>query len=134
MSAFALVPPDAASVARMQAAMQEIWSSSLHVIRGRVDAIDAAARASPSAEDFAARREEGAREAHKLAGIAGSFGFHEASRLAALVEHRLATADGDGTGDAPDLGELAARIRWHLDLDAPYAPERGPEAYRGQHQ
>jgi HPt (histidine-containing phosphotransfer) domain-containing protein len=87
--------------------LRRVWARRRGDVLGRVDAIDAALAAG---RDEAAR-EEGRRQAHMLAGSAGTFGFPEASVIARELEHALQSAV------APDDAQRAqaARLRQILE-------------------
>ncbi|HEX2189635.1 MAG TPA: response regulator, partial [Longimicrobiaceae bacterium] len=68
------------------------------------------------------------REAHKLAGAVGSFGFAEGSRLAREAEELLGAAAPPGPEEAPRLAALAAALRVDLERPLPSTPERGSAA------
>jgi len=69
------------------------------------------------------------REAHKLAGAAGTFGFAEATRLAREAEQMLEGSDPLDASQVQRLGELAAALRRELErpVGAP-RPAPGPPA------
>lgn len=68
--------------------LRRVWERRRGDVLARVDAIDAALVAG---RDDAAR-DEGRRQAHMLAGSAGTFGFPAASQLARELEHTLEAA------------------------------------------
>jgi HPt (histidine-containing phosphotransfer) domain-containing protein len=68
--------------------LRRVWARRRGDVLGRVDAIDLAL---VDGRDDAAR-EEGRRQAHMLAGSAGTFGFPAASELARALEHTLQAA------------------------------------------
>jgi len=68
--------------------LRRVWARRRDDVLARVDAID---RALASGRDEGAR-EEGRRQAHMLAGSAGTFGFPAASAIARELEHTLAAA------------------------------------------
>ncbi len=77
--------------------LRRVWERRRGDVLARVDAIDLAL---PDGRDEDAR-EEGRRQAHMLAGSAGTFGFPVASRIARELERRLEA------GIAPDGGQRA---------------------------
>jgi HPt (histidine-containing phosphotransfer) domain-containing protein len=87
--------------------LRRVWERRRGDVLGRVDAIDAALVAG---RDEAAR-EEGRRQAHMLAGSAGTFGFPEASVIARELEHTLEAST------PPDDAQRAqaARLRQILE-------------------
>ena len=116
--------PEAAETAPAQlaAAVGALWDKFRDTIFARVDAVEAAALAllADGLDDEARRAAE--REAHKLAGAAGSFGFAEASRLAREAEGILG-GDAPGRPQALRLGELAVALRAELERGPAPAPE-----------
>jgi HPt (histidine-containing phosphotransfer) domain-containing protein len=77
--------------------LRRVWEKRRGDVLARVDAIDAAL--ADGRDDEA--REEGRRQAHMLAGSAGTFGFPEASALARALELTLES------GAAPDDAQRA---------------------------
>ena len=64
------------------------------------------------------------RDAHKLAGVAGTFGFAEASRLARDAEHLLQAPDLSAHELAEALESIVTSLRHELHREAlPIAPE-----------
>ena len=68
--------------------LRRVWARRRDDVLARVDAIDAALA---DGRDDAAR-EEGRRQAHMLAGSAGTFGFPVASEVARALERALEAA------------------------------------------
>jgi HPt (histidine-containing phosphotransfer) domain-containing protein len=91
----------------LDAALQRIWERARPKMLQRVDAIDAAIAAldDPEAVDT------GRAEAHKIAGLAGTFGFDEATRLARSIEHALEASD---RADPERLRREASELRAQL--------------------
>jgi diguanylate cyclase (GGDEF)-like protein len=103
----------------MAAAMAGVWERFRGANLARVDALEAAARAMADGSLMEEARRAAEREAHKLAGSVGTFGFAEGSALARRLEHLFAgvpEADAAGAGLAR---ELVAALRREL--------ERAPE-------
>ena len=73
----------------------------------RVDAIDQAVAALDDSE----RVQAGRVAAHKIAGLAGTFGLGEASRLARSIEHQL---EASGRADPERLRREAGELRAQL--------------------
>ncbi len=103
-------------------AMAEIWKRLKQTSMNRLQALElalldlACGRLTPDQ----ARQAE--RDAHKLAGSVGTFGFTRASRLASVLEERLAGASRLGPESAGRLALKVAALRVEL--------ERGPIASR----
>jgi HPt (histidine-containing phosphotransfer) domain-containing protein len=95
-------------------ALVALWERYRGAMDERIDAVDRAAQALLAGGLDAETRRAGEREAHKLAGAVGTFGFAEGSRLAREAEDLL-------MGDAPldpdavrRLAELVAALRTEL--------------------
>jgi HPt (histidine-containing phosphotransfer) domain-containing protein len=91
----------------LDAALQRIWERAQPRLLARVDAIDDAIAALDDSESLATGRAE----AHKIAGLAGTFGLGEASRLARSIEHQLEAGEG---ADRDRLRREAVQLRAHL--------------------
>lgn len=94
---------------QVQAALAEVWSRMRPVVLRRVGAIERAAvecsAESPDVESI----DIGRSEAHKLAGVLGTFGLDRGTELAHELEKRL---DPEGAGaDTAGLARLAAELR-----------------------
>jgi HPt (histidine-containing phosphotransfer) domain-containing protein len=87
--------------------LRRVWEKRRGDVLGRVDVIDTALADGRDEE----MREEGRRQAHMLAGSAGTFGFPEASRIARELELTLQS------GAAPDDAQRAqaAQLRTILE-------------------
>jgi len=76
------------------------------------------------------------REAHKLSGAAGTFGFAEATRLAREAEQMLEGTDPLAPAQVLRLGELAAALRRELERPAGAPASAAPPVptpARGRH-
>ena len=91
----------------LDAALQRIWERAQPRLLARVDAIDHAIAALGDSE----RVQTGRAEAHKIAGLAGTFGLGEASQLARSIEHQLEAGD---RADPERLNREAVQLRAHL--------------------
>ena len=99
-------------------AMRGIWERSRDVIMGRVVVLEAAVLALLAGNLTADSRRQAEREAHKLAGTVGTFGFDQASTLAREAEELLAGVQPIGPADTVRLSNLAAQIRRDLERPA----------------
>lgn len=97
--------------------MSAIWERSRDVIIGRVVVLEGAVLGLLAGNLPAESRRQAEREAHKLAGTVGTFGFWTASKLAREAEDLLAGADPIGPADTLRLSNLAVQIR--RDLERP---------------
>jgi HPt (histidine-containing phosphotransfer) domain-containing protein len=91
----------------LDAALQRIWERAQPRLLARVDAIDGAIAALDDSATVAAGRAE----AHKIAGLAGTFGLGEATRLARSIEHQLEAGE---RADPERLRREAAELRARL--------------------
>ncbi|HUP89264.1 MAG TPA: response regulator [Longimicrobiales bacterium] len=104
--------------ATLRAGMAAIWAKSLPHVREQLDLLERAAMALMDQSITDELRSEAEREAHRLAGSSGSFGFVEASPLARELETLLQGADPDPRRAA----ELALALRQLLDTEVLPAP------------
>jgi diguanylate cyclase (GGDEF)-like protein len=111
----------AAGTGGLPAAVGAVWLKYRDQVLGRVDALEGAAIALLEGRLEREERREAEREAHKLAGSAGTFGFGEASRLAREAETILAGPTPPGQAEALRLADLAVGIRRELTV-APAPP------------
>ena len=100
-------------------AMSAIWERSRDTIMGRVVVLEAAVLALLAGNLTAESRRQAEREAHKLAGTVGTFGFDEASKLAREAEELLSGTGTIAPSDTVRLSNLAVQMRRQL--------ERSPE-------
>jgi HPt (histidine-containing phosphotransfer) domain-containing protein len=91
------------------ATLARIYEQSRPGLLGRVDVIDRAVAAAGAGAADAEATEAGRGEAHKLAGLLGTFGRGEGTELARVLETRLAA--GPSPDEAPELAALAAALR-----------------------
>lgn len=101
---------------RMSSGIQEVWSRLRHLVDARLETIARAAAALGDGGLEPGLRRDAERQAHKLAGSLGIFGFHEGSRLAREAEVLLADDALDGAAAARLLAILEA-LRRHLAAD-----------------
>jgi diguanylate cyclase (GGDEF)-like protein len=101
----------------IRSAMSAIWERSRDVIIGRVVVLEGAVLALLAGNLTTESRRQAEREAHKLAGTVGTFGFWTASKLAREAEDLLAGAEPIGPADTLRLSNLAVQIR--RDLERP---------------
>ncbi|HST60022.1 MAG TPA: response regulator [Longimicrobium sp.] len=110
----------------LSAAVASVWAKYRDQVLGRVDVLEAAAIGLLEGRLDREGRREAEREAHKLAGSVGTFGFAEASRLSREAETMLAGPGDLSQGDALQLADLAVTIR--RELSGPPAPMGMPAA------
>jgi chemotaxis protein histidine kinase CheA len=92
-------------------ALAKIWERAKPKMLERCDAIDRALDALEGDGDPEAI-ETGRAEAHKIAGLAGTFDLAEATRLARVIEHAL---DDHASADAAELRGDAQQLRTILE-------------------
>jgi diguanylate cyclase (GGDEF)-like protein len=115
----------------IRSAMSAVWERSRDVIMGRVGAIEGAVLALLAGNLTPQSRRQAEREAHKLAGTVGTFGFWDASKLAHEAEELLAGAEPIGPADTLRLSNLAVQIRRELER-SPHEVARAEEARQEQ--
>lgn len=116
--------PQPGGPAALGAAVAAAWERFRGTILARVDAVEGAAIAVLEGALDAERRRNAEREAHKLAGSVGTFGFAQGSRLAKEIELLLQGSAPLGQADALRLTDLAVALR--RELEQPAAPESPP--------
>jgi DNA-binding response OmpR family regulator len=101
-------------LAAMRAQLDAIWQRSRQDIEGRVEAIEAAALALLEDSLTPEAREDTRRQAHKLAGVAGTFGFPHATTLAQEAEAILTPETVVTPADVVRLSAIANELRREL--------------------
>ncbi|MGH2681675.1 MAG: response regulator [Actinomycetota bacterium] len=113
----AVTPKDLST--EVSTAIQNLWSQVRTSVLARLDVLDRALEAlAAGALDLPLRR-SAEREAHRLAGLVGTFGFHRGSELASRLEHELMA--GPAQAAAQKLAEMVAELR--RELEAPPPPD-----------
>lgn len=108
------VQPPNASADRVAAGLAAIWQRFREPTLARLDVLEAAALALMDGTLTSEQRAAAQREAHKLAGAAGSFGFPRSSQLARQLEERL-SLDGLVPSDAVGVAEQLVLLRTDLE-------------------
>jgi HPt (histidine-containing phosphotransfer) domain-containing protein len=75
-----------AQAAQLQAAMAKVWQKSLPLLRERVDTLEQALSAVQTDQLTPAIRSNAALEAHRLAGLLGTFGYPDGTDAARMFE------------------------------------------------
>ncbi|MEO7454611.1 MAG: response regulator [Gemmatimonadaceae bacterium] len=119
------VPP---SRAKLMAALAGIWERSRDAILERVTVVEDAAMALVAGTLSTDARRHAEQEAHKLAGTAGTFGYHEATDLAREAEQLLAGDRELGRAEMLRLSQIAVRLRDLLEQPMELAPQREANA------
>ncbi len=117
--------------ARLTAAAGEIWERYRGQILDRVGVIEKAAIAILEGTLQPAERREAEREAHRLAGSVGTFGFQEASRLARRAEQILMGSTAVPEAAIVELSEIAVALRREL-TQGPVAASNAAAESSGQ--
>lgn len=123
--------PAARSDNSLSAAVEAIWSRRRDDIVARVEVLETAVAALHADELEEAQRESAEREAHKLAGSLGTFGFVRGSELAREIEQVLGAPSGPGESDAPLLAEAVLALERELSKPAGGPVIAAPEALDG---
>jgi diguanylate cyclase (GGDEF)-like protein len=109
-------------------AVRQAWERFRGPVTARVDAVENAAIAVLEGTLTEEDRRHAEREAHKLAGSVGTFGFAQGSRLAREVETLLQGSDPLGQAEALRLTDLAVALR--RELARPPSPTTAPAPTR----
>jgi diguanylate cyclase (GGDEF)-like protein len=112
--------------AGLECAVRQAWERFRGTILQRVGAVEDAAVAVLEGGLDEARRRHAEREAHKLAGSVGTFGFAQASRLAREAEIILQGSQPLEQAQALKLTDLAVALRRELDRPAAADPPQSP--------
>jgi HPt (histidine-containing phosphotransfer) domain-containing protein len=99
---------------RLRAGLAAIWLKGLPHVRSQLDTLERLSEAVVAGRLEQDMRAAGEREAHRLAGSVGSFGFHEASSKARELELMLQSGkalDGDR------ITAITAALRSMLDRE-----------------
>ena len=96
--------------ARLRAGIAAIWQKALPTVRTQIERLEAMSAALEAGELSDDARRAAERDAHQIAGAAGSFGFPQATTAGRELEVLLA----DGSNDAQRAKELVAFLRTTL--------------------
>lgn len=128
------LPPAQSPATRMQrrtqAGIASIWHQYKDAIIGRLSVIEKAVQALASGSLDAELRRQAEREAHKLAGSVGTFGFVKASRLAREAEQMLRREEALTADQVPRLSLLAVAIKSELECPTTRTPRPAPNDER----
>jgi HPt (histidine-containing phosphotransfer) domain-containing protein len=94
--------------ARLREGIAAIWKKAQPHVRAQIERLEAAATRLASGELSGEERRAAERDAHQLAGAAGSFGFPSATDAGRELELILAR---DGDADAARVAELIQHMR-----------------------
>ncbi|HET7188985.1 MAG TPA: response regulator, partial [Gemmatimonadaceae bacterium] len=99
---------------RVGAGIAAVWARFREPTLARIDVIDSAAMALLDGALTNEQRLDAQREAHKLAGAAGSFGFPRSTQIARQIEEQLSLA-GLAPADAVPMAEQLLMLRADLE-------------------
>ena len=106
--------PSAQSSAQGDAALSQaidrLWARFLPEIKERIANLQAAAEALAAGTLSPSRRESACADAHKLAGVLGTFGLTRGTVLARELEINLTRDDGPDPASASRLVSIAAEL------------------------
>jgi HPt (histidine-containing phosphotransfer) domain-containing protein len=112
---------------RLRAGMIAIWVKGLPHVRAQLEALELLSAAVTAGNADEEMRRAGEREAHRLAGSVGSFGFQEASAKARELELMLQSAKELDAGRVADLTTALRSMLDREDLPEPPPPKPRPE-------
>lgn len=92
-------------------ALNRLWAKFLPQIEARVATLETAASALAAGTLTEELQERASAEAHKLAGVLGTFGLHEGTLFAREAEEAYKGSFEPGQNSTDRLTELAARLR-----------------------
>lgn len=92
-------------------AMNRLWVRFLPQIEARVATLEAAASALATGTLTEDLRQQASAEAHKLAGVLGTFGLHEGTELAREAEEAYGRSQEAIRNPADLLAGIATRLR-----------------------
>lgn len=98
---------------RLEQTFAEVWRQAYPVLLERLDAIAVATAELSKERPDLARIESGEAEAHRLAGVLGTFGLDRGTQLAKGLEARLHR--GCGRSEAREARRLAIELRALLE-------------------
>jgi len=122
-----LTPPKVdlpASQLQVATSMAEIWSRFKDATLNRVGVIEEVTAALLRGALTIEQRRQAEREAHKLAGSLGTFGFHEGSRLAREIDRFMQPGEELTPESGLRLSELLVQLRQEVSQE----PRTGEEA------
>ncbi|MBV9773962.1 MAG: response regulator [Gemmatimonadetes bacterium] len=115
-------PPAAPTSSELRSVVAEVWARSRGAVIARVDTLERAVVAVLQGTLLGAQRHEAEREAHKLAGALGTFGFPRGSQIALQLEGVFGGGNRLTPRDGARLSELVAAMRRELEEGSTPAP------------
>lgn len=95
----------------MEEAMNRLWAKYLPELEDRVATLEKAAKYLSEGNLAADQREAASSDAHKLAGVLGTFGLQEGTLLAREAEEAYRGELAGNGASAARLDEIAAKLR-----------------------
>ncbi len=105
------IPPESFPNEQMRAALAAVWEKSLPLLRQRVTVLEQAVEQMRQGALQEALHEEAAREAHRMAGLLGTFGYPEGTDAARLLELALDTQHATAPETSPSTEEFFASLQ-----------------------
>lgn len=124
MAAVTVPTPGGAAAERARAAVQEVWGRVRPAVLARVDVLDEAIAALVESRFDEQQRVAAEREAHRIAGSVGTFGYSRASEMARILERFFAAGVPREGQSLRRAGEQVALVR--RELSAPPRGSPGP--------
>src|SRR5512143_990507 len=124
MVAVTVPTPQGAAAERARAAVQEVWRRVRPAVLARVDVLDEAIAALVEGRFDEQQRVAAEREAHRIAGSVGTFGYSRASEMARILERFFAAGVPREGQSLRRAGEQVALVR--RELSAPPRGSPGP--------
>lgn len=100
---------------RLRSEVAALWEKHRAATLDRVAVLEAAAAAQLEGRSDPELRRKAEREAHKLAGSVGTFGYRRASEIARRVEELVAAPHAGGDEEAARLSRLVLALRRELE-------------------
>ena len=111
-------PPDSATQQKAMESVAELWERFKETIMGRVAVLEKSTMALLEGALDDDLRQDAQREAHKLAGSVGLFGFSRGSGLAQEIEHALLQEADLDQGQVLRLSQMVVALRQELENGA----------------
>jgi diguanylate cyclase (GGDEF)-like protein len=107
---------------RAAAALSAIWERHRDEILASVQAVEDAILGGLAGQLDDGQRERACRDAHRLAGSAGTFGFVAAGEIARELERGLSVSHPSSAHEFPPLADLAVALRRELEAGPAQSP------------
>jgi HPt (histidine-containing phosphotransfer) domain-containing protein len=104
------LPPEAFNNDQLQAAMAAVWEKSLPLLRQRVDVLETAVATLEAGTLNKELRDQATHEAHRLAGLLGTFGYPEGTDAARVLELAFDAHQAEAMHTQPGSADFAASL------------------------